>query len=217
MEALLFDFDGLLVDTESAALSAWEGIFRGYRTRFPVDAWCAAVGAADGFDAFEALCGMASGTLQRNDVEERYLRELFRAADRQPLRRGVARLVLDARMSGLRTAIVSGASRAWIDRHLGRLCFAEGWDAIVTGERDKARAKPSPLLYNEALSTLGLAPRQAIAFEDSPHGVRAAKAAGLACIAIPNRVTRALDLSEADLVLDSLATITLAQLLARMR
>jgi HAD superfamily hydrolase (TIGR01509 family) len=110
-------------------------------------------------------------------------------------------------------AIVSSASRRWIDRHLARLERAEHFAAIVTADGDESRAKPLPVLYLEALDLLGVAADEAIAFEDSPNGVRAAKAAGLVCVAVPNGVTRALGLDEADVVVDSLAELPFDRLL----
>ena len=102
--------------------------------------------------------------------------------------------------------------------HLERLEEAVGWDAIYTADDDPARAKPSPTLYLEALQTLGVDASEAVAFEDSPNGVRAAKAAGIFCIAVPNDVTRDLGLEEAgaDLVLDSLADLPPETLFRRL-
>ena len=90
-------------------------------------------------------------------------------------------------------------------------------DAICTADRDPARAKPSPTLYLEALDLLGVPAAEAVAFEDSPNGVLAAKAAGVFCVAVPNEVTRDLGLAEAgaDLVLDSLADLPPDELLGR--
>jgi len=87
---------------------------------------------------------------------------------------------------------------------------------IVCADGDPKRAKPRPTLYLEALDALELEPHEAIAFEDSPNGVRAAKAAGLVCVAVPNPITATLALDEADLVLDSLADLPLADLLERL-
>ncbi len=100
--------------------------------------------------------------------------------------------------------------------HLSRLEQAVDWDAIVTAELDVSRAKPRPTLYLEALDLLGLAAGEAVAFEDSPNGIRAAKAAGIFVVAVPNTVTRDLGLDEADLVLDSLAELPPDELLARL-
>ena len=117
----------------------------------------------------------------------------------------------------MKRAIVSSANRGWVDSHLERLEAAAGWDAICTADRDPSRAKPAPTLYLEALAALEVAASEAVAFEDSPNGVRAAKSAGIFCIAVPNEVTRDLGLDEAgaDLVLDSLADLPPDELLGR--
>jgi beta-phosphoglucomutase-like phosphatase (HAD superfamily) len=119
---------------------------------------------------------------------------------------------------GLKRAIVSSSSRDWVDLHLERLEEAVGWDAICTADRDPARAKPSPTLYLEALDALDVTAEEAVAFEDSPNGVLAAKAADIFCVAVPNEVTRELGLEEAgaDLVLDSLAELPPEALFRRL-
>jgi beta-phosphoglucomutase-like phosphatase (HAD superfamily) len=101
--------------------------------------------------------------------------------------------------------------------HIVRFADALHWDAICTADGDPARAKPSPTLYLEALTLLDVRAEEAVAFEDSPHGVRAAKAAEIFTVAVPNEVTRELGLDEAgaDLVLGSLADLPPDELLAR--
>jgi HAD superfamily hydrolase (TIGR01509 family) len=122
-----------------------------------------------------------------------------------------------AQRLGLKRAIVSSASRRWIDMHLERLERAVGWDAIVTADHDARRAKPRPTLYLEAVAALGVAPREAIAFEDSPNGAIAAAAAGVYVVGVPNAITRDLGLDRhADLVVDSLADLPPGDLLARV-
>jgi beta-phosphoglucomutase-like phosphatase (HAD superfamily) len=100
--------------------------------------------------------------------------------------------------------------------HLERLEQAVGWDAICTADHDPERAKPRPVLYLEALDQLGVSAGEAVAFEDSPNGVKAAKAAAIYVVGIPNTVTRELGLDEADLVLESLAELPPDELLARL-
>jgi beta-phosphoglucomutase-like phosphatase (HAD superfamily) len=110
---------------------------------------------------------------------------------------------------------VSSSTQQWVNRHLARLEQAEHFDEIVTADLNQERAKPRPTLYLEALERLGVSAGEAIAFEDSPNGVKAAKAAGVFTVAVPNGVTASLGLEEADLVLPSLADLPLQQLLQR--
>jgi beta-phosphoglucomutase-like phosphatase (HAD superfamily) len=113
----------------------------------------------------------------------------------------------------LKLGIVSSNDRVWVDVHLSRLEIADTWDVIITADGDTERAKPNPAMYVEALTALGVGPTEAVALEDSPHGVAAAKAAGIFCVAIPNEVTAELDLSGADLTVGSLEALPLEQLL----
>ena len=111
---------------------------------------------------------------------------------------------------------MSSSAREWIARHLARLDRVNGWDAIVAADGDVERAKPQPTLYLEALDTLGLQPREAIAFEDSVNGIRAAKAAGVFVVAVPNPITETFALDEADLLLGSLEQLCLEDLLSEV-
>ena len=213
--AFLFDFDGLIVDTEVPSRAGWEHIYREHGHELPPEKWALMVGTVGGWDPMGHLEDLVGTALERDRITERRREHEFALADAEELRPGILDYFAEARRRGLKRAIVSSADRRWIDRHLARLEQAVGWDAIVTADHDRARAKPSPALYLEALERLGVGAAEAIAFEDSPNGVRAAKAAGIFCVAVPNEVTRALGLDEADLVLDSLAELAPSELLAR--
>jgi HAD superfamily hydrolase (TIGR01509 family) len=132
----------------------------------------------------------------------------------EELRPGVLDYLRQARKRHIATAIVSSSSRRWVDGHLARLERVDHFDVIVTGDHDSERGKPRPTLYLEALERLGIGPQDAVAFEDSPNGVRAACAAGVFCVGVPNGVTASLSLEQADLVVSSLAALPFEQLLA---
>ena len=215
VRAFLFDFDGLIVDTEVPSRAGWAHIYREHGHELPPEKWALMVGTVGGWDPMAHLEDLVGTPLERDRITERRREHEFALADAEELRPGILDYFAEARRRGLKRAIVSSASRGWIDRHLARLEQSVGWDAIVTADGDESRAKPSPELYLEALERLGVAAADAIAFEDSPNGVRAAKAAGIFCVAVPNEVTRALGLDEADLVLDSLAELAPSELLAR--
>ena len=215
VRAFLFDFDGLIVDTEVPSRAGWEHVYREHGQELPPEKWALVVGTVGAWDPMEHLEDLVGTPLERERITERRREHEFALADAEELRPGILDYFAEARRRGLKRAIVSSADRQWIDRHLARLEQAVGWDAIVTADHDRARAKPNPDLYLDALDRLGVAADEAIAFEDSPNGVRAAKAAGIFCVAVPNEVTRALGLDEADLVLDSLAELAPAELLAR--
>jgi HAD superfamily hydrolase (TIGR01509 family) len=148
--------------------------------------------------------------------ERRYAHEVT-LLEAEELRPGIADYLDYAEEHELKRAIVSSASRRWIDMHLERLERAYGWDAIVTADHDVARAKPHPTLYLEALEAVGVPAGDAVAFEDSPNGAAAAKAAGIFVVGIPNNVTADLGLDRhVDLLLDSLADLSPAALVRRL-
>jgi putative hydrolase of the HAD superfamily len=132
------------------------------------------------------------------------------------LRPGIQRIVDDARARGVQTAIVTSASERWVREHLRRLELERDWEHIVAADGDPQRAKPAPLLYQEALADLGIAAEEGVAIEDSPNGVTAAKAAGLVAIAFPNPITERMDLDHADAVVTDLEGLGLDGLLAKV-
>jgi HAD superfamily hydrolase (TIGR01509 family) len=219
VRAFLFDFDGLLLDTELASRAGWELLYREHGHELPTDLWATLVGTTHApwspMDHLEELVGKP---LDRETLNERRRAHELTLIEAEELRPGIAEYIAAAEEYGLKRAIVSSSNRSWIDMHLQRLEQAVGWDAICTADGDRTRAKPAPVLYLEALRLLDVAADEAVAFEDSPHGVTAAKAAGIFCVAIPNDVTRELGLEEAgaDIVVDSLADLPPESLFSRL-
>lgn len=179
-----------------------------------VSDWLANVGTLDEqFDPIDQLESLTGQAFDRDALLARYLERELELANAEGLRDGVQDYLEAAECLGLRVAIVSSAGNAWVLSHVRRLGVEHVWHSITCADGDSRRAKPAPDLYLEALDGLGLQAGEAIAFEDSLHGVQAAKAAGLFCVAVPNPVTASLALDEADLVVRSLADLPLDQLL----
>jgi HAD superfamily hydrolase (TIGR01509 family) len=214
IRALLFDFDGTIVDTESPAFAAWREAFEEHGHELLLRDWSAAIGTVGGYDPVAELERLTGARLDPAAVREAVRRRHLELVELEALRPGIADYVLSARERGLEIAVVTSGSRDWVASLLDRLSLAEGWHSFHCANGDRSIAKPRPDLYRAALRALGAGPREAIAIEDSPNGVRAAKAAGILCVATPNEVTRGLDLGEADLVLGSLAELPLDDLLA---
>jgi putative hydrolase of the HAD superfamily len=216
LRALLFDFDGLLVDTESPSRLGWEELYREHGHELPLDQWATLVGTIGApFDPFAHLEALVGQPLDREELTARRQAREFELIDLEDLRPGVADYLTEAERRGLRTAVVSSSSQDWVEQNLRRLDRLDHWDVIVTADGDPSRAKPQPTLYLEALNALGVAANEAVAFEDSPNGVRAAKRTGLVCVAVPNPVTATLALDEADIVVETLTDLPFAELLAR--
>jgi HAD superfamily hydrolase (TIGR01509 family) len=213
--AFLFDFDGLILDTETASQAGWAWLYQQHGHVLPPDKWALMVGTVDGWDIWGHLEELAGPLDREHWNAKRYEHELT-LLEVEELRPGIADYLEYAERNGLKRAIVSSASRQWIDMHLERLERAVGWDAIVTADHDPARAKPEPTLYLEALAAVGVAPGEAVAFEDSPNGAKAAQAAGVFVVGVPNAVTRDYGLADhADLVVASLADLPPHELVAK--
>ena len=215
MRLVVFDFDGLILDTEVPVYDVWQAIYGEHGHTLEFARWAECIGTADTFDPcahLESLLGRSvdAGALIRH---HRTRTDALIAA--QPVLPGVRDYVEDARRLGVRLGVASSSSRRWVEGHLTRLGLREHFEVVRCAD-DVARVKPDPALYLAVLEATGVAAHQAVALEDSPNGVRAAKRAGLACIAVPNPLTAQLDLAEADLRLGSLAELTLAELIARL-
>jgi len=215
IRAFLFDFDGLILDTETASRAGWRWLFEQHGHELPDDLWITVVGTHSSWDIWGHLEDLIGEPLDRDTWnEQRYAHELS-LLEAERLRPGILDYFAYAQRYDLKRAIVSSASRRWIDMHLERLEQAVGWDAILTADRDATRAKPNPTMYLEALDVLGVEADEAVVFEDSPNGVAAGKAAGIFVVGVPNEVTRDVGLDAADLVVDSLADLPPAALLQR--
>ncbi len=130
----------------------------------------------------------------------------------RPLLPGVEAVLGDARRLGLARAVASSSSCGWVDGWLSRHGIRELLDVVVARD-DVTNVKPDPELFLLAARRLGAPPAGCVVFEDSPNGMRAALAAGMRCVAVPNALTRTLARPEVDLVLESLDERPLAAVL----
>jgi HAD superfamily hydrolase (TIGR01509 family) len=214
IRGLIFDFDGLMVDTETSARDSWVDIFREYGCEFPYDAWATVLGGSGrDFDACGYLAQRTGLHLDPEELRARRWQRKLELVAAQPLMPGVAAYLVGGKRSGLTLGVASSSSLVWVVGHLNRLGAMDLFDAIVTGG-DVAHVKPDPELYLLALARLRLAASEAIVFEDAPNGVLAAKRAGIFTVAVPNALTCDLPLDHADLRVTSLADLPLTDLLA---
>jgi beta-phosphoglucomutase-like phosphatase (HAD superfamily) len=211
VRALIFDFDGLIVDTESASLAAWEGVLAGYGLPMPGALWRSVIGSRSSMATVLAHLEQQIGPFDPEPVVRRWSEANLALVAAQPLRAGVADYLSAGVAAGLRLGVASSAGGDWVASQLRRVGVRDYFDVLSTG--DKRPPKPAPDVYIAALETLGVVAREAIAFEDSPNGVSAAKAARLYCVAVPNTVTESLSFASADLVLPSMAAMPLRLLL----
>lgn len=216
LRALFFDFDGLIVDTETAEVEVWREVFREHGVEYPDNYWIHAIGR--GVDQLEELPlallqRLAGIAIDEAAVDADRHRRHMEKINAQPVRPGILRLADEAREAGLRVAVVSSSRHAWVDTHLDRLGIRERFETTICRD-DVARAKPYPDLYLRACDWAGVSPSEAATLEDSPNGLHAANAAGVFGIAVPNPMTARLDLTHAGARIDDLGQYDLATLRA---
>ncbi len=213
--AVVLDFDGLILDTETPVFEAWRAAFSGHGQELSLDDWQHSLGTNGGFDPMARLLDLTGGAVDREAVLREVQEANRRACDAQPLLPGVETLLAEAQGLGLGRAVASSSSRAWVLGWLARHGIGERFQ-VVCGRDDVAQVKPAPDLFLLAAERLGIAPAACLVFEDSPNGMRAARAAGMRCVAVPNALTRQLSLPDPDLVVASLAERSLASILAEL-
>jgi HAD superfamily hydrolase (TIGR01509 family) len=215
IRAIVFDFDGLILDTEEPVYRSWLEVYHAHGEELPFERWVQIVGSTTiGFHPQQHLEERLGRPLPKEVLDRRVGRrtEMILA---QQLLPGVVERLEEARAAGMKLGVASSSTSDWVRGHLMRLGIFERFDCMRCRD-DVAHAKPDPDLYVAVLACLEVSASEAIAIEDSPNGVTAAKRAGMRCVAIPNSITARLDLSHADLVLGSLADVTLARLVERL-
>ena len=215
IRALIFDFDGLILDTEEPVYRSWREVYKAHGVELPFDLWVQIVGSTTATFHPQHHLEEQLGRPLPQEVLDRRIERRTELVLEQALLPGVADHIAAARSLGLKLGVATSSTTDWVKGHLERLGILDSFDCVRSRD-DVANAKPAPDLYLAVLECLGVGPLQAIAIEDSPNGIAAAKSAGLRCVAVPNSITSRLDLSEADLVVGSLADVTLAELLNRL-
>jgi len=214
---LIFDFDGLIVDTEVPAYQAWQEIYQEYDCHLPLSTWVTCIGgSADIFNPYDYLEEQLGRPIERGEIRSKYYQRYIELVEMEPILSGVKDYIGEAKRLGLKVALASSSSHSWVDGHLSRLGLIAHFDCIKCSEDVKA-VKPDPALYQAVLDELELGTDEGIVLEDSANGILAAKRAGLFCVAVPNPMTRHLALDLADIRLTSLADLPLEKLLLRVQ
>ena len=215
IRALIFDFDGLILETEEPVFLSWQELYREHGCQLSFDDWATIIGTMDAdFDPLKSLEDCIGRSLPDNRAQRRLQRETELILER-PALPGVEKYLKDAQRLGLRIGLASSSPCSWVTNHLTRLRLIDYFQAI-RGRDDVKLTKPDPELYLAAAEGLGVPTEEAIALEDSPNGITAAKRAGMYCVAVPNVLTRRLPLEQADLRLDSLIDLPLEELIKKI-
>lgn len=214
IKAIIFDFDGTIIDTETAWYEAFRDAYREHDVELTVELYSGCIGTSlHTFNPYEYLVTELKLPVNLDALRAAVRTQHSTLMEKEELRPGVLDYLKAAKEAGLRIGLASSSSREWIDRYLTKLGVASYFDCIRTAD-DVEKVKPDPELYLQALAGLGVEPQEAVAIEDSPNGARAAAAAGLYSVIIPNRITSLLEFEPCNYRLDSLADLDFRHLLA---
>lgn len=205
-EAILFDFDGTLVDTEWAIYQAWVRTFQRFGQELPIEVYVQCIGSD--FETWSPQTHLEELTGDAFDwpklAAERQIEIEAELSEQGPVEG--TRELLTALAGETRLAVVSSSSHRWVDGWLERLNLDSFFEEVIC-RGDAPRIKPAPDLYLAAAQALAIDPKGCLVIEDSLNGVRSAKSAGMTAYAVPNRITTVSDFSEADAVFETLGLL----------
>jgi HAD superfamily hydrolase (TIGR01509 family) len=216
IEAVVFDFDGTIFDSETHEYEVIREIFAEHGAELPLELWGECVGREAGFfDPVAYLQEQTGRTLNPGELRRLRTERFHRRIQGEGAIPGVADALAAARVLGLRIGLASSSGAAWVRGQLERLDLLHYFDCVRTAD-DVPAVKPEPDLYLSVLECLGVEPRRAVAIEDSPNGALAARRAGMYCVVVPNPITTGLTFGEHDVRLQTLHGVELGELLRRM-
>ena len=214
LKALIFDFDGLILDTETPEVLVWQSIYKEYGFELPVDDWKKTIGGygVSNFDAAEHLALLSQGRLDTVSLKAHYRKEVDKIIHASSILPGVISMIEQAKENDLQIAIGSSAPHSWVDAHAKRLGIFHYFDQIICQDDvPPGRTKPNPDIFLKALDQLNVKKNAAIVFEDSPNGVTAARRAEIFVVAVPNPLTAKMGVT-GDMTVSSLVELSLHEL-----
>ena len=215
IKALIFDFDGLIIDTETPEYDSWSEVFSSYGIELDRRMWERSIGGA-GLDLYRLLEELSEKLTEPEVVRRRARQRYLEHVERNPILPGVEDYINAAKKMELRMAVASSSRSGWAAGHLERRNLLHNFEFVLSAA-DVSNVKPDPELYETAMQRLGVRGHEALALEDSFNGLVSAKAAGLHCVVVPSPMTRHMNFAKADLRLDSLADMTLDKLLQELQ
>ena len=216
IEALVLDFDGTILDTETPDYRSWQETFESFGVSLDRSMWASYVGGASGgFDAVGHLAELSGSAIDHDAVRLGRRRRYLELVEAEPLRPGVMAIIESAEGLGLKLGVASSATRNWVVGHLEGRGLMGRFGSVRCAD-DVSVVKPDPEVYLAVTDELGVTPSRALAIEDSARGVASAKGAGLYCVAVPNPITAGMDFSRADAVYPTLAGLSLESIIGSL-
>jgi HAD superfamily hydrolase (TIGR01509 family) len=216
IKAIIFDCDGLIIDSEMADYLSWKETYESYGVELPLDTWLENIGSINFFDPFDTLEALSGRSLDREQVTAQHSRRNYELLSQQTIMPGVMAYLQEAKQLGLKTAVASSSPHAWVDPLLERLAITDQFEWVSCRDDVGDVGKPDPDVYLAALAALNVSADEALALEDSPHGMAAAQAAGIFCVVVPNQLTSQLQFRQPDYRIASLADMPLKQLIGHV-
>lgn len=210
-DAVVFDFDGTIFDSETPIYQASAAALAEMGLTLTVPGWATVVGHGED-DSYRAMCAAVGTVFDREEFDARYDRQDRSWRDTLPPLPGVVRLTDELLTAGIPLAIASSSPSSWVEHHLDRLGLRDRFPVIATRDVVDGRTKPDPASYRYAVEHLGARPERSVAIEDSAPGIASAVGAGLRVVAVPSHITQHTDLSAAHRSVPTLESLSVADL-----
>lgn len=212
IKGIIFDFDGLIFDTETHQYRILQEMFGEYGSELPLALWQNEVGTDGGFSPFHYMEEQIGRKVEHALLKEQYQEKFLSSLSREKPRDGIVDYLNTAKEMDLKIGLASSSSYRWVSGHLKNLELFDYFHCIRTSDHVE-KVKPDPALYLQAAQCLDLPPEECLVFEDSAHGATAAKRAGMSCVVVPNKITSTMEFGRVEHRLDSMADMPLKDLL----
>lgn len=212
IKGIIFDFDGLILDTETHQYRILQNLFAEYGSELSIERWQQEIGTKSGFSPFYYLEEQITQKIKPEELQQQVKEKFHATLAAEKERDGVTDYLKAAKELDLKIGLASSSDYEWVSAHLNNLKLFDYFECIKTSD-DVEEVKPNPSLYLKAAHCLGLSPEECLVFEDSANGALAAKRAGMRCVIVPNEVTHTMDFCEVEHRLKSMADMQLNELI----
>lgn len=207
IKGIIFDFDGTIIDTETAWYTAFNEAYAEYGVDLTLEQYSTCIGTSlNSFNPYEYLMTDLKLAIDKEAFSKAVKQRHSKLMELETIRPGIQHYLDSAKKAGLRIGLASSSSLEWVEKYLNQLGIRDYFECIRTADH-VAKVKPDPELYNQTLACLGITSNEAVAIEDSPNGSKAAAAAGIPCIVTPNEITNFLEFDKQHHKIDNLSLL----------